>query len=326
MSSVHVNFHITQGCFLILMLFFSLCFRLNMSAVFAKWQKKAPKLKVGRKSERQLLSFSVKIKAKMKSRPTGISVAHNGDYIITDYVDKCVKIFSKKGTLKKEIGQGHLKRPWNAVMTLKGEIAVSDPGTPDVKLFTAQGRYLKSLNFVTNFQDPYGLALTPSGDILVADKGANCIYIYNDEGFMMGSCKPHEEDTIVQWPQYVTCDLDRNILLTDYPNHMLYCLSPGNGAVRYRSKGSGTEPGQFVCPQGVVVDQHGNVLVADNANDRIQMLLAGDAEQGAWVDAVNGDDGLEGPEAITINAEGQLVVTEGAKGFVKVFKYDTHVH
>ena len=99
-----------------------------MSAVFAKWHKKAPKVKVKQQSDKLVQTFTMRLKPKSKSRPTGLHVTPQGDYIITDYVDKNVKIFNKKGQLKKEIGGGHLKRPWNAVMTLKGEIAVSDPG------------------------------------------------------------------------------------------------------------------------------------------------------------------------------------------------------
>ena len=294
-----------------------------MSSVFAKWQKKVPKAKVSKQSDKLLQSFSIRPKPKSKSRPTGLHITQQGEYIITDYVDKNVKIFSKKGALKKEIGGSRLKRPWNAVMTLKGEIAVSDPGTPDVKLFTPQGRFVRSFNFVTNFQEPYGLGVTQSGDILVADKGANCIYVYNDEGFMLSSCKPLEEDAIIQWPQYVTADPQNNILLTDYPNHRVFGLTPG-GRVRYRSPGgSGTEPGQFVCPQGIATDPQGNILVVDNANDRIQMLLPGEGSE-TWIEVITAEDGLEGPEAIAIDDDGNLVVTEGGTGLVKVFRYDSH--
>ena len=207
----------------------------------------------------------------------------------------------------------------NCIYIYNAEALLYFAGTPDVKLFSAQGRYVKSLNFVTNFQDPYGLGLTSNGDILVADKGANCIYIYNAEGFMQGSCKPPEEDAIIQWPQYVTADSNHNVLLTDYPNHRLFTLTPG-GRVRYRSPGgAGTEPGQFVCPQGVAIDPLGNVLVADNANDRVQMLVQGKDE---WIEVVSTEDGLEGPEAVAINADGNLVVTEGNTGLVKIFRYN----
>ena len=45
-----------------------------------------------------------------------------------------------------------------------------------------------------------------------------------------------------------------------------YCNQWGSG---------GTEPGQFIGPGGVAVDASGNVYVADEFNNRIQMFCYG---------------------------------------------------
>jgi hypothetical protein len=48
---------------------------------------------------------------------------------------------------------------------------------------------------------------------------------------------------------------------------------PGGGVrliLKFGSRGSGD--GQFLFPEGVTVDSHGNIIVADTENNRIQVF------------------------------------------------------
>ena len=265
----------------------------------------------------QLLSlFSIREyhdNPKMKCRPSGLCIAPNGNYIITDFSDRTVKVFNRMGQLKVEFGQDTLKRPWCATILADGNLAVTDPGDTAVKVFSRAGKFLKKFEF-SDLVEPYGITKSSTGDVLVADKGANGIYVFSQDGFLKGSL--NSEEPFAEWPQHVVADKDDNIIVTDYMTHKLKIFSP-RGELQHEHGGMGTGTAQLMCPQGVCVDNHGHILVADNVNNRVKML----SPDGQFVrDLVTQKHGLDSPEAIAVDRDGNLVVTQG-NGEVKIFKY-----
>lgn len=74
---------------------------------------------------------------------------------------------------------------------------------------------------------------------------------------------------------------------------------------------------QILQPYDVCSDVHGNLLVADNTNHRVQLATP----DGCFVrDLVSKDESLWHPMAMDIDLCGRLVVSE-ALGKIKVFKY-----
>ena len=262
--------------------------------------------------------FSVRTYSQYKSRcrPTGIFVTKKHDYVIADHANKCIKVFNKLGQLRLEFGEKHLKKPWNVVVLSNGNIVVSDPGAPDVKMFTYTGKYIKSFDYANNLQEPYGLALSGHGEILVADKGANCIYVHNSDGFLVNCVKPSGGATI-QWPQYIAVDARDNIVVSDYVGHSIVCLMRTGQRV-FEYGGQGVGEGQLMCPEGVCVDSYGNILVADTANERVQLLSSDGQFQRVLVGS---RQGLETPEAVCLDNEEYLLVTDGRSGEVKTYNY-----
>ena len=70
-------------------------------------------------------------------------------------------------------------------------------------------------------------------------------------------------------------------------------------------------------PQGVCVDKIGNVFLADNANDRVQLLTSNGSFQ-RYV--LIKDSGLERPCAIVVSNSNKLVIVQN-DGMVKVYSY-----
>ena len=264
--------------------------------------------------------FSVRTYSQYKSRcrPTGIFVTKKHDYVIADHTNKCVKVFNKLGQLKLEFGNEHLKKPWNVVVLANGNIVVSDPGAPDVKIFNHEGVYIKSFDYANNLQEPYGLALSRRGEVLVADKGANCIYVYSADGFLADCVRPSGGAT-VQWPQYIAVDARDNIVVSDYVGHAVVCVTrQGQRVFTYGGPQAGVGDGQLMCPEGVCIDSYGNILVADSANERVQLLSSDGRFQKVLVGSGHG---LETPEAVCLDNEEYLLVTDGRSGEVKTYNY-----
>ena len=81
----------------------------------------------------------------------------------------------------------------------------------------------------------------------------------------------------------------------------------------------GTEDGFFTRPNGVAVDEEGNIIVADSRNDRIQVF----SSSGVFITKF----GLKGtapgefdrPSGICISPEGVLIVVDFGNNRVQMF-------
>lgn len=225
-------------------------------------------------------------------------------------------VFNRMGQTKLEIGSGCLKRPWNIDVIDEDHYIVSDPGVNSLKIFDIRQpqKINKTIDLGPTILEPFGLCVEKSTkDIFVSDKGAGCIYIFDKDGSIKTSVKPEFQ---LIWPQYVTITNDDNILVTDYVNHKVFEYDlKGNQMFELGSEGSLDE--QFLGPQGLAVDKHGYIFVADSANNRVKVL----DENGNFIkNILTEKDSLERPQSLEIDRSGYIVVCEYG-GCVKLFEY-----
>lgn len=90
--------------------------------------------------------------------------------------------------------------------------------------------------------------------------------------------------------------------------HPAYADSPPSYITKWGSKGSGT--GQFNNPLGMVVDNSGNLYVADLGNRRIQKFDSSGKYLLAWGGNGNGDGQFADPTALAIDSQGNIYVTD----------------
>ena len=104
------------------------------------------------------------------SEPRGISFDADGNLIVCDTGNKCVRFFSPEGKIFKTIGSGRLRMPFNCVCH-KGKLFVSDRDAHLIKVYNSNGRFLNE--FGTNgtgngeLNHPAGLAVDKMGHLLV---------------------------------------------------------------------------------------------------------------------------------------------------------------
>jgi hypothetical protein len=92
-----------------------------------------------------------------------------------------------------------------------------------------------------------------------------------------------------QWTAAATVDGSGNIIVADTDDNRISKISPegnvstvaGSGRGSF-GDGQGTEA-HFSSPRGVAVDGSGNIIVADNGNQRIRKIAAGLAPPGSGV-------------------------------------------
>ena len=244
---------------------------------------------------------------------SGLSLTPDGRIIVTDIGTDMVQVFDPEGNRKLLLNTLPFQSPTKAVCLHDGRFAVSCKNS--VKLFDTSGEYLRDLD--SNLFCPYDVAVNRNGDLFVTDMGERqaCIYMYAKADHRLLNCivgGTHAPAFRNAWN--ISIDRDDNIIVSDYDEHCIKIFTPrGLMICEFGQRGSGI--GQFFHPAGTCIDHYGNILVADSANNRVQMFSA----QGEFL-AVAISDELYGPIDVAINDRGQLLVLQG-NGEVRVYRY-----
>jgi sugar lactone lactonase YvrE len=80
-----------------------------------------------------------------------------------------------------------------------------------------------------------------------------------------------------------------------------------------------TDPGDFALPEGVAVDNDGNVYVTDTFNDRVEIFDADGEFISTFGKNGDGPGHFERPKGIAIDCDGHIWVADSAQDRVKVF-------
>ena len=81
----------------------------------------------------------------------------------------------------------------------------------------------------------------------------------------------------------------------------------------------GSDEGMFVRPNGVAVDEEGNIIVADSRNDRVQVFTC----QGRFISKFGvkgtGPGEFDRPSGICVSPEGAIIVVDFGNNRVQIF-------
>ncbi len=108
--------------------------------------------------------------------------------------------------------------------------------------------------------------------VVVADKGANCIYIFTEHGKQL-ACVGQEGAAPgdLHLPHGIALDEEGNIVISECGNHRISIFTPGGKFVRcFGCKGS--DPGMFRFPRQLCFNHLGQLVVADEENQRLQFF------------------------------------------------------
>jgi DNA-binding beta-propeller fold protein YncE len=170
---------------------------------------------------------------------------------------------------------GWLHKPRVAAFDETDHLYVADL-TDRIQVFDRDGKYLRGWRTpALNVDGPSGLTVDRDGRVLVADTHFYRVLIYNDHGeilMQLGDGIQGTDKGRFGYPTDVVIDKAGNFYVAEYgENDRIQVFSPGGKWLRQWG-GHGYEPGEFLRPRALAIDENDRIYVADSCNHRIQVF------------------------------------------------------
>ncbi len=206
----------------------------------------------------------------------------------------------------------------------KGQVVVMTRVAPHVRVFTTDGKFVKSWGEQGTFGMAHSVHFDREGNIWAADPIWHVVHKFNTDGnvlLTLGQKQAAGDNTSkdrFNQPNFVAFGPTGDVFVSDgYINSRIVQFTKEGKFVRIIGGTKGSGPGQLQLPHGVAVDSNGRVLVSDSDNKRISVFdkdgkfletwaapsrggIAVSADDTVYVSDVNGG-------AVTILKEGRIV-------------------
>jgi len=173
------------------------------------------------------------------------------------------------------IKPGHLYKPRAAAFDSRDQLFLADL-TDRIQVFDRDGNYLRGWRTPEfNVDGPSGLTIDRNGRLLVADTHYYRVLIYAENGdllFQIGDGVQGTTPGRFGYPTDVVIDRAGNFYVAEYgENDRIQVFSPEGEWLRQWG-GHGYEPGEFLRPRALAIDEKDRLFVADSCNHRIQVF------------------------------------------------------
>jgi sugar lactone lactonase YvrE len=226
-------------------------------------------------------------------------------------------------------GDGEFYRPRAITIDSQDRLYLVDM-TGRIQVFTAEGEFLRGWQTPKSTNGkPSGLAFAHDGTLMVADTHYFRVLFYTPEGKLLpertigGVCgfAPGEFNFVTDAIQ----DSKGNYYVAEYGEYdRIQKFSP-EGTFLLQWGGHGEEPGQFMRPQKMDIDENDHLYVADACNHRIQVFdVSSDEPKLVKIWGAQGSEPgkLCYPYDLVLDGRGSMYVCEFGNHRVQKFTLD----
>lgn len=226
------------------------------------------------------------------------------------------KVWGRRG-----ISQGRLQKPRAITIDAEDHLYLVDM-TARIQVFDRNGNYLRGWQTPVHVAGrPTGLSFDRRGRLLVADTHYYRVLVYSPEGTLLETFggvhgqSPGEFGLVTD----AVADSQGNLYVSEYGEYdRIQKFSP-DGSFLLQWGGHGSQPGQFMRPQNMVVDEHDHLWVADACNHRIQIFDAEGRILDRWGEEGSDPGQLYYPYDLVLDDAGHLYVSEWGNNRVQKF-------
>ena len=251
----------------------------------------------------------------------GIDVDATGKIYISDQGNSRIQIFDNAGNFLSTFGvAGAGNGEFNFAKHIKvdgsGKIYVADDSNARIQVFDNSGNHLASIAWPAAVSGVSGVTVDASGNVYGCNYNAGQVIKFSSTGTVLNTYIPiPTSGQQVFQPRGIAIDPAYNTFVSTLSGVVKVYDGLGNYQRTIGSPGAGN--GQLNLPGGIVVDNTGNVFVADQNNDRVQMF----DNTGAFVRVI-GSGILTDPYGLALGANGNVYVTDRAGNAIYIYQPD----
>ncbi|XP_033214497.1 E3 ubiquitin-protein ligase TRIM71-like [Belonocnema kinseyi] len=209
-------------------------------------------------------------------RPWGVTCDRNSNILVTDRSNHRVLVFKEDGTLIRTFGEkgfkdGQFNTPAGITVDAKQRIIVADKDNHRVQIFTTAGEFKHKFGrhgFESGYLNyPWDVATNTECQIVVSDS-KNCrIQLFSSAGIFLREFGGFPTG-LKRWfesPRSVAFRPDGCCVVTDLEGSDVICVYPDFANAK-RLSSIIPKDEQLSKPQGLVIDDEGNMIIADSRN------------------------------------------------------------
>lgn len=221
--------------------------------------------------------------------------------------------------------EGQLNHPRGLAIGADGTLYVADSLNHRIQAFDADGNYLFGWGTYEvgeygtatggNFNQPWGVAVGPDGNVYVADTWNHRVQVFTPDGQFLrawgqlGQLDAARDPDDFWGPRAIAVDKEGLVYVADTGNKRIRVYTAEGQWLRDIGSG-GTAAGQLNEPVGLAIHPDGRVFIADTWNRRIQVFNTMGQYLTSWViPAWYGDQGNRPYLALDVQ-RGHLYVTD----------------
>jgi len=181
-------------------------------------------------------------------------------------------------------GPAQFQAPRSIALAADGSIYVADSRNNRIQHLTITGDEINSWGSFADvamgeapggtFNEPWGVAVAPNGNVYVMDTWNYRIQKFNANGeflSMWGTNGFAESPFAFYGPRGVAVDADGKVFVVDTGNKRVVVFDASDNYITQFGV-AGMENGQFDEPVGIALDEQGQVYITDTWNSRIQVF------------------------------------------------------
>ncbi|MEY2621629.1 MAG: Virginiamycin lyase [Pseudomonadota bacterium] len=280
-----------------------------------------------------------------------MAVDGTGNVFVADNLNSLVRKITPLGDVSTLAGRlsgfldgtgtgASFNHPYGVAVDGSGNVLVADYDNHRIRKITSAGvvstmagmsmGYVDGTGTGASFNSPSGVVVDGSGNVFVADRNNHRIRKITPAGVVStlagsgntGSTDGNGTAASFNNPFGLTIDGSGNVFVADRTNHLIRKITPAGAVSTLAGSGSsGSADGSgmaasFYYPQGVVLDDLGQLVVADYFNHRIRKItptgvvstLAGSSAGSA--DGTGTGASFYYPAGLAIDASGQIYVAD----------------